>query len=74
MILYYIVLLYNIILYFIIFYFIILYKKRIYYIIIIIIIIIIIWSPLCKAGREWEHSISPKTPTPRNQPMEGRKR
>ena len=35
-------------------------------------IIIIIWSPLCKAGREWEHSISPKTPTPHNQPMEGR--
>ena len=41
--------------------------------IIIIIIIIIIWSPLCKAGREWEHSISKKTPTPHNQPMEGRK-
>ena len=43
-------------------------------IIIIIITIIIIWSPLCKAGREWEHSISPNTPTPHNQPMEGRTR
>ena len=41
---------------------------------VIIMIIIIIWSPLCKAGGEWEHSISPKTATPRDQPMEGRKR
>ena len=37
-----------------------------------IIIIIINWSPQCKAGREWEHSINAKTP--HNQPMEGRKR
>ena len=36
-------------------------------------IIIIIWSPLCKSGREWEHSISPKSPTPHNQPMEKKK-
>ena len=35
--------------------------------------IIIYWCPLCKAGREWEHFISPKTQTPHNQPMEGRK-
>ena len=34
-----------------------------------IIIIIVTWSPQCKAGREWEHSMSPKTPTPHNQPM-----
>ena len=40
---------------------------------IIIIIIIIIWSPLCKPG-ESVNTISPKTPTPHNQPMEGRKR
>ena len=40
---------------------------------IIIITVIIIWSPLCKAGREWEHSISPKTPTPHNQPLERRR-
>ena len=39
--------------------------------IIIIIIIIINWGAQCKAGREWEHSVSPKTPTPHNQPMEG---
>ena len=32
-------------------------------IIIIVIIIIINWSPLCTAGREWEHTISPKTPS-----------
>ena len=42
--------------------------------IIIIIIIIINWSPQYKADREWEDSISPKAPTPHNQPMEGRKR
>ena len=42
-----------------------------YYIIIIIIIIKL--SPQCKDGREWEHSISPKTPTLHNQPMERRK-
>ena len=40
----------------------------------IIFIIIIIWSPLYEAGREGEHYISPKTPTPHNQPMEGKKR
>ena len=35
------------------------------------IIIIIIWSPLCKAGREWEHYQS-KDPNP-TQPTYGRK-
>ena len=30
--------------------------------------IIIIWSPLCKAGREWEHSISLKTSTRKTNP------
>ena len=35
--------------------------------ILIVIVIIIIWSQLCKAGREWEHSVqSPKTPTPQS--------
>ena len=41
----------------------------------IIIIIIINWSPLCKERRERENTLSvKKTPTPHNQPMEGRKR
>ena len=39
-----------------------------------LIIIINNWSPQCKAGREWEHSISPKTSPPHNQQIEERKR
>ena len=48
---------------------------RIYiFISVLLLLLLLLWSPLCKARRELEHSISPKTPTPHNQPMEGRKR
>ena len=39
-----------------------------------IIIFIILKSLHCKAGREWIHPISPKTPTPQSQSTEWRKR
>ena len=34
---------------------------------ILLLSLLLFWSPLCKAGREWGHSNSPKTPTPHNQ-------
>ena len=39
----------------------------------LLLLLLLFWSPLCKAGREWGHSISPKTPTPHNQRMEEEK-
>ena len=39
----------------------------------LLLLLLLFWSPLCKAGREWGHSISPKTPTPHNQPWKEEK-
>ena len=50
------------------------YSWVLYNIIIIIFIIIIKNESAVQGWEKWEHSISPKTPTPHNQPIEARKK